>query len=69
MEWECFPRDNTVLFHHNINRLSSLFTLRRSILTAMMPGSLLFICLVSSLREIGFIMSTEVVGELLTLDL
>ena len=56
MEWKCFPRDNTVLFHHNIRRLSPLFTLRRSILTAMMPGSLLFICLVSSLREIGFMM-------------
>jgi hypothetical protein len=42
MEWKCFSHDNTVLFHHNINRLSSLFTLRRSILTAMMPGSLLY---------------------------
>jgi hypothetical protein len=34
----CFPRDNTVLFYYNILRLSSLFTLRRSILTAVMLG-------------------------------
>ena len=39
------PRDNTVLFYYNILRLSSLFTLRRSILTAVMLGLPLFIFL------------------------
>ena len=51
---DCFPRDNTVLFYYNIRRLSSLFTLRRSILTAVMLGLPLFTSLVLSLREIGW---------------
>ena len=42
-----------VLFYHTILRLSSLFTLRRSILTAVMLGWPLFTSLVLSLREIG----------------
>jgi len=50
---DCFPRDNTVLFYYNIRRISSLFTLRRSILTAVMLGLPLFTSLVLSLREIG----------------
>jgi hypothetical protein len=42
-----------VLFYHTILRLSSLFTLRRSILTAVMLGLPLSTSLVLSLREIG----------------
>ena len=46
----------TSAVHHHSLRFAGLF-LRRA-----MPRSLLFTPLVSSLREIGFIMSTEVEG-------
>jgi hypothetical protein len=65
MIWVCFPRDNTVLFYYNILRLSSLFTLRRSILTAVMLGLPLSTSLVLSLREIGFTDVRQILGGLL----
>jgi hypothetical protein len=50
MEWECLPRDNTLLFHYNILTLyaSPVYSYGRP----MPPESLLFTPLVSSLREI-----------------